>query len=187
MDPAHYEISTFYLIATVFLVLLNGFFVAAEFAMVRVRGSQIEIKAKSGSGVAKVARGILHNLDGYLAATQLGITIASLALGVVGEEVATNIVIRAFLAVGITLSRRVYYRQSYFSLYFYHRIAYCVWRACPQIYRHSKIGTYGAGNFFTAQVFLCVFQTFIWVLKRFCQFYFKAFRYQYFRRRRSTS
>ncbi|SDQ01342.1 Hemolysin, contains CBS domains [Mucilaginibacter sp. OK268] len=104
MDPAHYEISTFYLIATVFLVLLNGFFVAAEFAMVRVRGSQIEIKAKSGSGVAKVARGILHNLDGYLAATQLGITIASLALGVVGEEVATNIVIRGFLAIGITLS-----------------------------------------------------------------------------------
>jgi CBS domain containing-hemolysin-like protein len=104
MDPAHYEISTFYLIATVFLVLLNGFFVAAEFAMVRVRGSQIEIKAKSGSGVAKVARGILHNLDGYLAATQLGITIASLALGVVGEEVATNIVIRGFMAVGITLS-----------------------------------------------------------------------------------
>ncbi|MBB6111450.1 hemolysin family protein [Mucilaginibacter lappiensis] len=104
MDPAHYEISTFYLIATVLLVLLNGFFVAAEFAMVRVRGSQIEIKAKSGSGVAKVARGILHNLDGYLAATQLGITIASLALGVVGEEVATNIVIRGFLAIGITLS-----------------------------------------------------------------------------------
>jgi CBS domain containing-hemolysin-like protein len=104
MDPAHYEISTFYLIATVLLVLLNGFFVAAEFAMVRVRGSQIEIKAKSGSGVAKVARGILHNLDGYLAATQLGITIASLALGVVGEEVATNIVIRGFMAVGITLS-----------------------------------------------------------------------------------
>ncbi|HMG07600.1 MAG TPA: CNNM domain-containing protein, partial [Mucilaginibacter sp.] len=104
MDPAHYEISTFYLIATVFLVLLNGFFVAAEFAMVRVRGSQIEIRAKSGSGVAKVARGILHNLDGYLAATQLGITIASLALGVVGEEVATNIVIRGFMAVGINLS-----------------------------------------------------------------------------------
>ncbi|WP_183566888.1 hemolysin family protein [Mucilaginibacter sp. SP1R1] len=104
MDPAHYEISTFYLIATVLLVLLNGFFVAAEFAMVRVRGSQIEIKAKSGSGVAKVARGILHNLDGYLAATQLGITIASLALGVVGEEVATNIVIRGFLAIGINLS-----------------------------------------------------------------------------------
>lgn len=104
MDPEQYEISAFYIIATIFLVLLNGFFVAAEFAMVRVRGSQIEIKAKSGSSVAKVARGILHNLDGYLAATQLGITIASLGLGVVGEEVMTNLVVRAFLAGGVQLS-----------------------------------------------------------------------------------
>src|SRR5215216_1931689 len=104
MDPGDYHISGFSVFATIFLVLLNGFFVAAEFAMVRVRGSQIELRAKTGSSVAKVARGIMHNLDGYLAATQLGITIASLALGVVGEEVATNIVIRAFLAVGITLS-----------------------------------------------------------------------------------
>jgi CBS domain containing-hemolysin-like protein len=105
MHPEPYEISVFYIFLTIFLVLLNGFFVAAEFAMVRVRGSQIEIKAKSGSGVAKVARGILHNLDGYLAATQLGITIASLGLGVVGEGVVTNIVLRAFLAVGITLTQ----------------------------------------------------------------------------------
>src|SRR3954470_5755170 len=103
MDPEHYEISVFYIFATIFLVLLNGFFVAAEFAMVRVRGSQIELRAKSGSGVAKVARGILHNLDGYLAATQLGITIASLALGVVGEGVVTNMVLRGFLSVNIEL------------------------------------------------------------------------------------
>ncbi|RYD90542.1 MAG: DUF21 domain-containing protein, partial [Sphingobacteriales bacterium] len=104
MDPEHYEISGFYIFATIFLVLLNGFFVAAEFAMVRVRGSQIEIKAKTGNAVAKVARGILHNLDGYLAATQLGITIASLGLGVVGEGVVTNMVARAFMSFGIVLS-----------------------------------------------------------------------------------
>lgn len=102
--PESYDISAFYIFATIFLVLLNGFFVAAEFAMVRVRGSQIELRAKTGSAMAKVARGILHNLDGYLAATQLGITIASLGLGVVGEGVVTNIVIRAFLAAGIELS-----------------------------------------------------------------------------------
>jgi CBS domain containing-hemolysin-like protein len=102
--PESYDISTFYIFATIFLVLLNGFFVAAEFAMVRVRGSQIELRAKTGSAVAKVARGILHNLDGYLAATQLGITIASLGLGVVGEGVVTNMVVRAFLAAGIELS-----------------------------------------------------------------------------------
>jgi CBS domain containing-hemolysin-like protein len=84
------------LFLTFFLVFLNGFFVAAEFAIVKVRGSQIEIKAKTGSRVAKVARHITHHLDGYLAATQLGITIASLGLGWVGESVMTDIVVRFF-------------------------------------------------------------------------------------------
>jgi len=59
------EINGFYLFLTFFLVLLNGFFVAAEFAMVRVRGSQLELKAKTGGPIAKLARGIIHNLDGY--------------------------------------------------------------------------------------------------------------------------
>src|SRR5258707_13244838 len=72
--------------------------------MVRVRGSQIELKAKSGSGVAKVARGIMHNLDGYLAATQLGITIASLGLGWVGQDVATNLMQNTFLLFGLKAS-----------------------------------------------------------------------------------
>jgi CBS domain containing-hemolysin-like protein len=98
------EINGLYLFLTFFLVLLNGFFVAAEFAMVRVRGSQIEIKAKSGSRVAKLTRSIMGNLDGYLAATQLGITIASLALGVIGEGVFTNIVLDFFKMVGVNIT-----------------------------------------------------------------------------------
>ncbi|MBE9600395.1 hemolysin family protein [Pedobacter sp. MC2016-24] len=77
---------------TFFLVALNGFFVAAEFAIVKVRASQIEIKAKSGSKVANIAKYITQHLDGYLAATQLGITLASLGLGWVGESVMHNIV-----------------------------------------------------------------------------------------------
>lgn len=84
-----------------FLVLLNGFFVAAEFAIVKVRASQIEIKAKSGSRVGKMAKGILHHLDGYLAATQLGITLASLGLGVVGEKVMHEIIHDALLNFGV--------------------------------------------------------------------------------------
>jgi len=102
MDPA-LEINGLYLFLTLLLVLLNGFFVAAEFAMVRVRGSQIELKVKAGSRIAKITRGIMANLDGYLAATQLGITIASLALGVIGEGVFTTVMLRAFLAVGISI------------------------------------------------------------------------------------
>lgn len=83
----------FQIFLTFFLVFLNGFFVAAEFAIVKVRASQIEIQAKSGSSVAKIAKHITSHLDGYLAATQLGITLASLGLGWVGEAVMTKLVI----------------------------------------------------------------------------------------------
>ncbi|MFN5296837.1 MAG: CNNM domain-containing protein, partial [Planctomycetaceae bacterium] len=60
------------------LVFSNGFFVAAEFALVKVRLSQIEQLARSGSWSAQLARGVLANLDAYLSACQLGITLASL-------------------------------------------------------------------------------------------------------------
>lgn len=84
------------LIFALFLVFLNGFFVAAEFAIVKVRASQIEIKAKTGGRVGKMAKNIIHHLDGYLAATQLGITLASLGLGVVGERVMHEIIHDSF-------------------------------------------------------------------------------------------
>ena len=83
----------FQIFLTFFLVFLNGFFVAAEFAIVKVRASQIEIQAKTGSSVAKMAKHIVSHLDGYLAATQLGITLASLGLGWVGEAVMTQVVV----------------------------------------------------------------------------------------------
>ena len=114
MDPAELTINYFYLFLTVFLVILNGFFVAAEFAMVRVRGSQIEIKAKTGSRLAKTTRGILHNLDGYLAATQLGITIASLALGWFGQSVVTAIMLHGFLSLGIVITSPLILNISHF-------------------------------------------------------------------------
>lgn len=81
---------------TIFLVLANGFFVAAEFAIVKVRASQIELQAQSGSKVAQIAQNITKNLDGYLAATQLGITLASLGLGWVGEAVMSELVFKLF-------------------------------------------------------------------------------------------
>src|ERR1700761_3770993 len=103
MDPA-LEINGFYLFLTLLLVLLNGFFVAAEFAMVRVRGSQIELKVKAGSRIAKITRSIMANLDGYLAATQLGITIASLGLGVIGEGVFSNVMLNLFKSLGVAIT-----------------------------------------------------------------------------------
>lgn len=70
-----------------FLVFLNGFFVAAEFAIVKIRDTQLSGLAAKGSKRAIIARRLLANLDAALSATQLGITVASLALGWVGEPV----------------------------------------------------------------------------------------------------
>ena len=67
------------------LVFLNGFFVAVEFAMVKVRNSRLEVLAQEGSRNAKFAKLMMSNLNGYLSACQLGITLASLALGWIGE------------------------------------------------------------------------------------------------------
>ena len=68
-----------------FLVFLNGLFVAAEFAMVKVRSSRIETLLQEGHPQAKYAKELVSNLDSYLSACQLGITLASLGLGWVGE------------------------------------------------------------------------------------------------------
>lgn len=90
------EISVWKLILTIFLVFLNGFFVAAEFAIVKVRSSQIEVQKHIRSSVASAAKTIVAQLDSYLAATQLGITLASLGLGWVGESSLTPVVMRCF-------------------------------------------------------------------------------------------
>ena len=90
-------------IALVFiLVFLNGFFVAAEFAMVKVRSTQIEPLAKGGSKRATIAQQVVTHLDTYLSACQLGITMTSLALGWIGEPFVARQLEPAFLWLGIT-------------------------------------------------------------------------------------
>src|SRR5215211_2513244 len=76
---------TWYLALAFLFVLANGFFVAAEFAIVKVRSTQIAELADQGSRRAKMAKKLIRHLDAYLSATQLGITLASLALGWIGE------------------------------------------------------------------------------------------------------
>ncbi|MEC4053289.1 hemolysin family protein [Myroides odoratimimus] len=98
----HEEISVGKLLLTLFLVFLNGFFVAAEFAIVKVRTSQIEVHQELNSKVAGIAKNIVSNLDAYLAATQLGITLASLGLGWVGESSLTPVIMYLFEAFGFT-------------------------------------------------------------------------------------
>ncbi|RYG02876.1 MAG: DUF21 domain-containing protein, partial [Caulobacteraceae bacterium] len=76
----------------VFLVLLNGFFVAAEFALVKVRSTQLQAAVDRGSATAKLALEASRHLDAYLSATQLGITLASIGLGWVGEPAVAGLI-----------------------------------------------------------------------------------------------
>src|SRR5262252_1518386 len=69
------------------LVLLNGFFVAAELALVRIRETQIEPLVKKGQWRAKILQRLIQNLDSAISATQFGITLVSLGLGILIEPV----------------------------------------------------------------------------------------------------
>jgi CBS domain containing-hemolysin-like protein len=93
--------SLLYIAGIVFFLLLNAFFVASEFAIVKVRPSQLEAEGKTNSPKIKTALHVVNHLDGYLSANQLGITIASLALGFLGEPFVEALVSPVLLLTGI--------------------------------------------------------------------------------------
>ncbi len=93
---------TIQLLVVLGLVVLNGFFVASEFAIVKVRSSQLEALEAVGDRKARRAIDVTENLDAYLSATQLGITLASLALGWVGEPFLADLVSPILAKLSIT-------------------------------------------------------------------------------------
>src|SRR6476646_12135808 len=90
------------LVAIAVLVLVNGFFVAAEFALVKIRTSHLKTMAASGSKRAGLLRAIKDNLNAYLSACQVGITLASLGLGWLGEHLLARMLQPFFALVGIS-------------------------------------------------------------------------------------
>ncbi|MGI9539029.1 MAG: hemolysin family protein [Miltoncostaeaceae bacterium] len=89
------------LVAALLLVLLNGFFVAAEFALARARTTRLEAMSERGVASAGLARGQIEHIDRYLAACQLGITLASLGLGWLGEPAFGHLLEPVLEAVGL--------------------------------------------------------------------------------------
>lgn len=82
----------FQFLLVILLVFLNGYFVAAEFALVGVRKTRINELANKGNSAAKIVQKALDNLDSYISATQLGITLASLGLGWIGEPAIARVI-----------------------------------------------------------------------------------------------
>jgi CBS domain containing-hemolysin-like protein len=101
-----------------FLVLANGFFVASEFALVAVRRSRIDQLVEEGDASAKVVQRALKRLDRYISGTQLGITLASLALGWVGEPAVAALVDAAFGWLGIAAPSPVVHSAAALTIAF---------------------------------------------------------------------
>jgi CBS domain containing-hemolysin-like protein len=98
MEPVPLSWSTIAIrILLVFVfVLINGFFVVAEFALVGARRTRLMEKARTGNRLARLAERLINNLDEAIAATQLGITIASLLVGWIGEETLAEVFMSLF-------------------------------------------------------------------------------------------
>jgi CBS domain containing-hemolysin-like protein len=92
MEPAESPSVLLGLGAVVVLVLANAFFVAAEFALVGARKTRLDELARTGDGKARLARRAVQSLDRYISATQLGITLASLGLGWIGEPALAHVI-----------------------------------------------------------------------------------------------
>lgn len=152
------------LLITFLLVLLNGFFVAAEFALVKVRSSQIDLKIQKGSNRAKVAKQLTEKLDAYLSATQLGITLASLGLGAYGEHVMSNFVAGIFADLNITVNPHVVTIPIAFSLITFFHIT-----LGEQVPKMFGIKFPMETTLFIAwpmRLFYFVFSPFIWLLNK---------------------
>jgi len=123
-DPPSLTLATSSLIAVLGLVAVNGFFVAAEFALVAARRSKLDEMIARGDKGAKTVQTALQHLDRYIAGTQLGITIASLALGWIGEPVLAGIFDQLFRTLGLnpspTATHVAAVPVAFFLLTFFH-------------------------------------------------------------------
>lgn len=163
------------ILLTLFLVFLNGFFVAAEFAIVKVRESQLETRAQnSNNGVTKLALKIVHNLDAYLAATQLGITLASLGLGWVGEPVVSKVILWLFDLVGVgideTLSHQIALPTAFILISVLHIV---LGELAPKSIAIQKAETTAIVVAYPLNFFYLIFRPFIYVLNGLAGFLLK--------------
>jgi len=163
------------ILITLLLVSLNGFFVAAEFAIVKVRASQLEMKAQSGSKIAIIAKNIVSKLDRYLAATQLGVTLASLGLGWIGEPVVSKIIIKVMTLFGVVMEPELAHQIALPTAFLIITILHIVFgELAPKsiaIQRPQRTVLIIA---LPLQFFYYVFRPFIWALNGFANLLLKA-------------
>ncbi len=162
------------IIITISLVLLNGFFVAAEFAIVKVRSSQIALE--KGTLSKDAAKIIVNNLDGFLAATQLGITLASLGLGWVGEDVVSQIVLNTMNSMGLEMNEATAHKIALPIAFFVLTVMHIVFgELAPKSIAIRYPASTTLRVSIALRVFYFVFRPFIWLLNGFANLILKIF------------
>jgi len=146
------------------LVAANGFFVAAEFALVKIRASQLRPMAKAGGWKVKLALKATEQLDAALSATQLGITLASLGLGWVGEPFVARRITPWLLEWGVrdeTVIHSISFAVAFVLITSLHIV---FGEQAPKMFaiQHAKNTTLWLSA--PLMIFLYVFYPFIWLL-----------------------
>lgn len=153
---------------TLFFVLLNGFFVAAEFAIVKVRLSQLELRMRTGSKLAAYSKNIVTHLDSYLSATQLGITLASLGLGWIGESVVSEIIIDFMMFFNVEvnpeLAHKIALPLAFATITFLHIV---FGELAPKSLAIQRSEQVTMAVSIPLRIFYLIFKPFIWSLNSF--------------------
>jgi CBS domain containing-hemolysin-like protein len=156
--------------------MLNGFFVAAEFAIVKVRHTQIEMRAIAGSRLAGISRHLITHLDEYLSATQLGITLASLGLGWIGESVVAEIIKGVIGLFGFELSESLAHAIALPAAFATITVLHIVFgELAPKslaIQRSVQVSLFVS---VPLRIFYLVFKPFIWMLNTLANKFIRLF------------
>jgi len=130
--------TTFNLLLAALFVLANAFFVAAEFAIIKIRPTQLTALIESGSSRARMARRLTRSLDKYLSACQIGITFASLALGWVGERAFADLLIPVFQRFGFIGTAAAHSISATISLFVIATAHIIIGEQAPKYYAIQK-------------------------------------------------
>jgi CBS domain containing-hemolysin-like protein len=145
------------------LVAANSFFVAAEFALVKLRFREIKILVRSGKKTAKLLEHLVHRLDSYLSACQLGITLASLGLGWAGEPLVAKMIAPMFRLMGISLEN-VHYIALPVAFVLVTLILITAGEQVPKFYAIQKYKSIALGVAMPLVLFYKLFKPFIWII-----------------------
>lgn len=155
------------ILVVVLLIAANGFFVAAEFALVRVRVAEID-PARVGSGrSARLARHMLGRLNSYLSACQLGITLASLGLGWAGEPLAAKMLTPVFTALNMP-EENVHYVAFPLAFALITYLHLTVGEQAPKIAAIQKARSMTLLVAYPLALFHSIFKPFIWLINVSC-------------------